>query len=65
MKNLIKELREKRGLTQKELADEMLVSRQTINSLETGKYNPSILLAYKIAKFFGVIIEQVFIFDEE
>ncbi|MFL0198104.1 helix-turn-helix transcriptional regulator [Clostridium sp. WILCCON 0269] len=65
MKNLIKELREKRGLTQKELADAMLVSRQTINSLETGKYNPSILLAYKIAKFFGVIIEQVFIFDEE
>jgi putative transcriptional regulator len=65
LKNLIKELREKRGLTQKELADEMLVSRQTINSLETGKYNPSILLAYKIAKFFGVIIEQVFIFDEE
>ena len=65
MKNLIKELREKRGLTQKELADEMLVSRQTINSLETGKYNPSILLAYKIAKFFGVIIEKVFIFDEE
>lgn len=65
MKNLIKELRERRGLTQKELADAMLVSRQTINSLETGKYNPSILLAYKIAKFFGVIIEQVFIFDEE
>ncbi|WP_368489721.1 helix-turn-helix transcriptional regulator [Clostridium sp. BJN0013] len=65
MKNSIRELREKRGLTQKELADAMRVSRQTINSLETGKYNPSVMLAYKIAKFFGLIIEQVFIFEEE
>jgi len=65
LKNSIRELREKRGLTQKELADAMRVSRQTINSLETGKYNPSVMLAYKIAKFFGLIIEQVFIFEEE
>lgn len=65
MKNLVKELREKKGLTQQELADIMVVSRQTINSLETGKYNPSILLAHNIAKFFGVIIEEVFIFEEE
>ena len=65
MKNLVKELREKKGLTQQELGDIMVVSRQTINSLETGKYNPSILLANNIAKFFGVIIEEVFIFEEE
>jgi len=43
----------------------MGVSRQTISSLETGRYNPSILLAFKIAKFFGLSIEEVFIFDEE
>lgn len=61
----MKRISEKRGLTQKELADAMRVSRQTINSLETGKYNPSVMLAYKIAKFFGLIIEQVFIFEEE
>lgn len=65
MKNLVKELREKKRLTQQELADIMVVSRQTINSLETGKYNPSILLAHNIAKFFKVAIEEIFIFEEE
>jgi len=65
LKNIVKTLREKKDLTQQDLADIMAVSRQTINSLETGKYNPSILLAHKIANFFGVIIEQIFIFEEE
>ncbi|MBW9149125.1 helix-turn-helix transcriptional regulator [Clostridium sp. CM028] len=65
MKNIIKKLREENQLTQQELANIMVVSRQTINSLENGKYNPSILLAHKIAKFFGTVIEEVFIFEEE
>jgi putative transcriptional regulator len=65
LKNIVRELREKKGLTQQEVADIMGVSRQTINSLETGKYNPSILLAHKIAKFFALAIEEVFIFEEE
>ena len=64
MKNRIAELRSSRGLTQQNLADEMGVSRQTIISLERGKYNPSILLAHKIAAWFGLSIEQVFIFEE-
>lgn len=53
------------GMTQQQLADQTEVSRQTIVSLESGKYNPSILLAYKIAKIFGLSIEEVFIFEEE
>ncbi|MBU3092148.1 helix-turn-helix transcriptional regulator [Clostridium sp. CF011] len=65
MKNTVKKLREENQLTQQELANIMVVSRQTINSLENGKYNPSILLAHKIAKFFGTVIEEVFIFEEE
>ncbi|WP_264174862.1 helix-turn-helix transcriptional regulator [Clostridium estertheticum] len=65
MKNTVKILREKNKLTQQELADILVVSRQTINSLENGKYNPSISLAHKIAKFFGTLIEKVFIFEEE
>ena len=52
-------------LTQEEFAKSMGVSRQTISSLENGRYNPSIILAYKIAKFFDMTIEEVFIFDEE
>lgn len=65
MKNAVKKLREENQLTQQELANIMVVSRQTINSLENGKYNPSILLAHKIAKFFNTAIEEVFIFEEE
>ncbi|MBU3160787.1 helix-turn-helix transcriptional regulator [Clostridium frigoris] len=65
MRNTVKFLREKNELTQQELANILVVSRQTINSLETGKYNPSILLAHKIAKFFDTVIEKVFIFEEE
>ena len=65
MKNRIEQLRDERGLRQEELAKALGVSRQTISSLENGRYNPSILLARKIAVFFGLAIEDVFIFDEE
>ena len=65
MKNNLEILRKERGLKQDELADVLEVSRQTIISLEKGKYNPSIILAFKIAKFFGVNIEDVFIYEEE
>jgi len=65
MKNRIEEIRKERGIRQEELAKIMGVSRQTISSLETGKYNPSIALAYKISKYFGMTIEEVFIFEDE
>lgn len=65
MKNRIEEIRKERGIRQDEFAKLMGVSRQTISSLETGRYNPSISLAYKIAKYFGMTIEEVFIFEEE
>ena len=65
MKNRIEEIRKARGLRQEDFAKSMGVSRQTISSLETGRYNPSIFLAYKIAKYFGMSIEEVFIFEEE
>ncbi len=65
LKNRIEEIRSARGIRQEELARQMGVSRQTISSLENGRYNPSILLAWKIAKFFGMTIEDVFIFEEE
>ena len=65
MKNRIGEIRTEKGLRQEELARQMGVSRQTISSLENGRYNPSIMLAYKIARYFGMTIEEVFIFEEE
>ena len=65
VKNRIEAIRKERGIRQDEFAKLMGVSRQTISSLETGRYNPSIYLAYKIAKFFGMTIEDVFIFEEE
>ena len=65
MKNKIEDIRKARGIRQDEFAKLMGVSRQTISSLETGRYNPSIFLAYKIARYFGLTIEEVFIFDEE
>ncbi|MBR5310261.1 MAG: helix-turn-helix transcriptional regulator [Oscillospiraceae bacterium] len=65
MKNRIEEIRKERGIRQEDFAKLMGVSRQTISSLETGKYNPSIFLAHKIAKYFEMSIEEVFIFDEE
>ena len=65
MKNRIEEIRKARGIRQDEFAKMMGVSRQTISSLETGRYNPSIFLAYKISKYFGMTIEEVFVFEEE
>ena len=65
MKNRIERIRKERGILQDEMAKAMGVSRQTISSLENGRYNPSIMLAYKIAKYFGMTIEEVFIFEEE
>ncbi|MGN0733405.1 MAG: helix-turn-helix transcriptional regulator [Emergencia sp.] len=65
MNNRIQDLRKEKSLTQQGLAEKLGVSRQTIISLENGKYNPSITLAYKLAKIFGLTIEEVFIFDEE
>jgi putative transcriptional regulator len=65
MDTRIRELREKNGLTQEILADKVGVTRQTILFLEKGKYNPSLRLAYKIARVFGVMIEDVFSFEDE
>ena len=65
MRNRIEEIRKERGIRQDEFARLMGVSRQTISSLETGRYNPSIFLAYKIAKCFDMTIEEVFIFEQE
>ena len=65
MKNRIEELRNLKGVRQDELAKLMGVSRQTISSLENGRYNPSIMLAHKIARYFDLTIEEVFIFEEE
>lgn len=64
MKNRLEEIRKAKGFTQEELANALEVSRQTVGSLENGKYNPSIILAFKIARFFEVSIEEVFIFEE-
>ena len=65
MKNKIEEIRKERGIRQEEFAKALGVSRQTISSLETGRYNPSIFLAWKIARYFGMTIEEVFIFEED
>ncbi len=65
MKNRIEDIRKQKGIKQEELAKLLSVSRQTISSLENGRYNPSITLAYKIAKAFDMTIEEVFIFEEE
>lgn len=65
MKNIIRDLRKQSNMTQEELAKVCGVSRQTIISLENGKYNPSIYLAHKIAVIFDSTIEKVFIFEEE
>lgn len=64
MKNKIEAIRKERGIRQEDFAKAMGVSRQTISSLENGRYNPSILLAYKIARYFEMTIEQVFCFSE-
>ena len=65
MQTRIQELRKERRITQNELADAVNVTRQTIISLENGKYNASLVLAHKLAQFFNVAIEDIFIFDLE
>ena len=65
MKNRIEENRKACGMTQQQLAALLGVSRQTVISLESGKYTPSILLAHKIAQVFGTRIEDVFLFEED
>lgn len=65
MKNRLEEIRKAKGITQEELANALEVSRQTVGSLENGRYNPSIILAFKIAHFFDVSIEEVFIYEED
>jgi putative transcriptional regulator len=65
LKNRLEELRKQRGIKQEDLAAALEVSRQTIGSLENGRYNPSILLAFKIARYFGLQIEDIFVYDEE
>lgn len=65
MKNKIEAIRKERGIRQEDFAKSLGVSRQTISSLETGRYNPSIFLAYKIARYFDLTIEEVFIFEDE
>ena len=61
--NKVKELREKSNLTQKELGEKVGVSRQAINAIETGKFDPSIWLAYDLAKYFELNIEEIFDFE--
>ena len=65
VKNRLEEIRKAKGITQEELANALEVSRQTVGSLENGRYNPSIILAFKIARFFEVSIEEVFIYEED
>ncbi len=65
MKNRLEELRKQRGIKQEDLASALEVSRQTIGSLENGRYNPSIILAFKIARYFDMSIEDIFIYEEE
>ena len=65
MKSRLEEIRKAKGITQEELANALEVSRQTVGSLENGRYNPSIILAFKLARFFDVSIEEVFIYEED
>lgn len=65
LKNRLEEIRKKHGIKQEELAAALEVSRQTIGSLENGRYNPSIILAFKIARYFNMTIEEIFIYEEE
>lgn len=65
LKNRLEEIRKEREITQEELAKILEVSRQTVGSLENGRYNPSIILAFKIARYFEMAIEDIFIYEEE
>ena len=64
MKNRLEEIRKERGIKQEELAAALEVSRQTIGSLENGRYNPSNILAFKLARYFNMSIEDIFIYEE-
>jgi len=64
VKNRLEEIRKERGIKQEELAAALEVSRQTIGSLENGRYNPSITLAFKLARYFDMSIEDIFIYEE-
>ena len=64
MKNRLEEIRKERGIKQEELAAALEVSRQTIGSVENGRYNPSIILAFKLARYFNMSIEDIFIYEE-
>ncbi len=64
LKNRLEEIRKERGIKQEDLALALEVSRQTIGSLENGRYNPSIILAFKIARYFGLGIEDIFIYED-
>lgn len=64
MKNRLEEIRKERGIKQEELAAALEVSRQTIGSFENGRYNPSITLAFKLARYFNMSIEDIFIYEE-
>lgn len=65
LKNKLEQIRKQHGITQEQLARKLEVSRQTIGSLENGRYNPSILLAFKISKLFNISIEEIFIYEED
>jgi putative transcriptional regulator len=65
LKNKLEVIRKQRGIKQEKLAEDLEVSRQTIGSLENGRYNPSIILAFKIARYFNLSIEDIFIYEEE
>jgi len=65
LKNKLEIIRKQHGIKQEQLAEDLEVSRQTIGSLENGRYNPSIILAFKIARYFNLSIEDIFIYEEE
>lgn len=65
MNNRLRDLRDAKGWSQGELAEQLDVSRQTVNALETGKYDPSLPLAFRIARLFGGRIEQIFLYEDQ
>ena len=65
MKNILEQIRKEHNIRQEELAEAMAVSRQTISSLENGRYNPSIQLAFKVARYFELPIEEIFLYEED
>jgi|TARA_A200000113_G_scaffold100848_1_gene90356 putative transcriptional regulator len=64
MKNNLKNLRKSRAISQNDLADALFVSRQTVNSIENGKFDPSLTLAIKLTKYFEVALEEIFIYED-